>query len=80
MKKVKKIFAKNVGVFILLSLTIGLAPFFPEPHLWGKLKWILGGAEAMTGMDWFDFFFHGTPWILLGVSLVLKVKNRDKDE
>ena len=36
---------------ILLCLTLGLAPFFPEPHIFGKLKWMLGGAEGMTIMD-----------------------------
>jgi hypothetical protein len=50
---------------ILLCLTIGLAPFFPEPHIYGKLKWMLGGAEGMTIMDWFDFLLHGLPFVLL---------------
>jgi hypothetical protein len=50
---------------ILLCLTIGLAPFFPEPHIFGKLKWMLGGAEGMTIMDWFDFLLHGLPFVLL---------------
>ena len=50
---------------ILLCLTLGLAPFFPEPHIYGKLKWMLGGAEGMTIMDWFDFLLHGLPFVLL---------------
>ncbi|MBT3872348.1 MAG: hypothetical protein HOF75_06965 [Flavobacteriaceae bacterium] len=50
---------------ILLCLTLGLAPFFPEPHIFGKLKWMLGGAEGMTIMDWFDFLLHGLPFVLL---------------
>ena len=50
---------------ILLCLTIGLAPFFPEPHIFGKLKWMLGGAEGMTIMDWFDVLLHGLPFVLL---------------
>ena len=50
---------------ILLCLTIGLAPFFPEPHIYGKLKWMLGGAEGMTIMDWFDVLLHGLPFVLL---------------
>jgi hypothetical protein len=25
----------------MACVTLGLAPFFPEPHIWGKLKWIL---------------------------------------
>ncbi len=50
---------------ILLCLTLGLAPFFPEPHIFGKLKWMLGGAEGMTIMDWFDVLLHGLPFVLL---------------
>lgn len=51
------------------SLTLGLAPFTPEPHLFGKLKWVLGGAEGMAMMDWADLLFHGAPWIYFLVSL-----------
>lgn len=56
---------------LILSLTLGLAPFFPEPHLWGKLKWVAGGAEGMQPMDWFDLAMHGTPWVLLIRALLL---------
>jgi len=59
----------NTRLWLLSSLTLGLAPFFPEPHIWGKLKWIAGGAQGMVIMDWLDLVMHGTPWILLGVSL-----------
>jgi hypothetical protein len=60
---------------LLLSLTLGLAPFTPEPHIWGKLKWIAGGAVGMQPMDWFDTVFHGFPWLLLigyGVGVLLR--------
>ena len=57
----------------LLSLTLGLAPFFPEPHILGKVKWLLGGAVGMQPMDWFDLFLHGTPWLVLIVLLVYGV-------
>ena len=50
---------------ILLCLTLGLAPFVPEPHIWGKVKWIAGGAEGMKLIDWFDFLMHGFPFFLL---------------
>ncbi len=58
----------------ILCLTLGLAPFFPEPHIWGKLKWIVGGAEGMALMDWFDVLLHGTPWIGLVYSLLARVR------
>jgi fucose 4-O-acetylase-like acetyltransferase len=60
-----KEFFDNWKLIILLCLTLGLAPFFPEPHLWGKLKWVAGGAVGMEAMDWFDFLFHGFPFLLL---------------
>lgn len=46
-------------------MTLGLAPYFPEPHIWGKIKWIMGGAVGMKPMDYFDLVFHGLPFILL---------------
>ena len=64
----------NWRIVIILCLTLGLAPFFPEPHLWGKLKWIAGGAEGMKLMDWFDVLMHGFPFILIFRLLVLKLR------
>ena len=63
----------NWKLIILLCLTLGLAPFFPEPHIWGKLKWVAGGAEAMKITDWFDVLFHGFPFILLIRILIVKL-------
>jgi hypothetical protein len=59
----------------MASLTLGLAPFNP-PHILGKLQWILGGnafsgKDAMQAEDWFDVLLHGSPWILLLISIVL---------
>ncbi|NJN35616.1 MAG: hypothetical protein HC817_16490 [Saprospiraceae bacterium] len=55
----------NWKIIISVCLTLGLAPFFPEPHVLGKIKWVAGGAIGMTAMDWFDLFLHGTPFLLL---------------
>ncbi|MBK8626710.1 MAG: hypothetical protein IPN86_14450 [Saprospiraceae bacterium] len=57
---------------IMASLTMGLAPFFPEPHILGKIRWIAGGAHGMSLMDWGDFFMHGIPWMLFIRLAVLK--------
>jgi hypothetical protein len=65
---------KNTQLFLIASLTLGLAPFLPEPHIWGKIKWITGGANGMALKDWGDVALHGTPWLLLTVSLILKLK------
>ncbi len=50
---------------LFLCATFGLAPWLPEPHIWGKLRWIEGGAINMKLLDWLDFFFHGLPFLLL---------------
>ena len=60
-----KEFLNNWKLIIALCLTLGLAPFVPEPHIWGKLRWVAGGAHGMGPMDWFDLVFHGLPWLLL---------------
>ena len=60
---------------LVLSLTLGLAPFFPEPHLFGKLRWVLGGAEGMKPMDYFDLVFHGAPWVVLLILVLRTVRS-----
>lgn len=66
----------KLPMLVLLCLTLGLAPFTPEPHIWGKLKWIAGGGKGMQMMDWLDTLFHGFPWILLlAYSLQVLMKN-----
>jgi len=66
-------------IIILLCLTLGLAPFFPEPHIWGKLKWIAGGAEGMTATDWFDVLLHGAPFLLLIRIVFVKISRKFTD-
>ena len=66
----------NWKLVILLCLTLGLAPFFPEPHIVGKLKWILGGASGMQAMDWFDVLLHGFPFILLIRIVFIKILSK----
>lgn len=56
----------------MLSLTLGLAPFFPEPHLVGKIRWIAGGANGMKPIDWADALMHGLPWLLLIRALIVR--------
>lgn len=50
---------------LMASMTLGLAPFVPEPHVLGKIRWVLGGAKGMQMMDWGDLLMHGAPWIWL---------------
>lgn len=51
---------------------MGLAPFVPEPHVVGKVRWVMGGAVGMKAIDWFDLALHGLPWVwLLAASVRL---------
>jgi hypothetical protein len=68
----------NWKIVILVCLTLGLAPFFPEPHLWGKVKWMAGGAVGMRLTDWFDVALHGFPFVFLLRLVVLKIKSLAK--
>ncbi|WP_460275449.1 RND transporter [Celeribacter sp. ULVN23_4] len=58
-----------LSTFILVALTLGLAPFVPEPHIWEKLKMLASGSLSRP-IDIFDLFFHGLPWGLLIVKLI----------
>lgn len=69
-------FFNNFKIIILLCLTLGLAPFFTEPHIWGKIKWIAGGAKGMQLIDWFDVVLHGFPFVLLIIALFLKLTKK----
>ncbi len=58
----------NWPILIVACATIGLAPLFPEPHVWEKL-WMLVQGNLTRAIDWFDLVMHGTPWVLV----VLKI-------
>ena len=73
-------FKSNLATALVLSLTLGLAPFVPEPHLLGKINWVLGGGNGMAAMDLFDLFLHGAPWIWLLYSFSLKLLEVVKKE
>jgi hypothetical protein len=61
-------------IIVLLCLTLGLAPFFPEPHIIGKIKWLIGGANGMTIKDYFDVLLHGFPFVLLIRLIITKFR------
>ena len=64
-----------LSLLIVLCLTLGLAPFTPEPHLWEKLK-MLAAGELSEPLDIFDLLLHGAPWLLLMVKLYLLSKSK----
>ncbi len=57
-----------VSALVLASLLLGLAPFFPEPHLWEKLKMLAAGTLTRP-IDIFDLLMHATPIVLLIIRL-----------
>ncbi len=50
-------------IVAVLCLTLGLAPFVPEPHLLEKLK-MLAAGELRRAIDVFDLLWHALPWLL----------------
>ena len=62
-------------VLIALCLTLGLAPFVPQPHLTEKLR-MLAAEELRRPLDIFDLALHGAPWLLLAAKAVLSALGR----
>lgn len=56
---------------VLACLTLGLAPFAPQPHLISKLIWLRDGAKGQDWLDWADLIVHALPWMLLSRWLLL---------
>lgn len=56
-------------VLVLLALTLGLAPFFPEPHLFEKVRMLTQG-QLIKPVDIFDLLMHLAPWLVLGAKLI----------
>lgn len=73
-------FFSKIKVPLIASLTLGLAPFSPEPHVLGKLRWLAGGAIGMESMDWMDLAIHGIPWVWLIVASILAMVKKHKHE
>ena len=61
----------NWGMVILLCVTLGLAPFAP-PHIVEKLSMLIQG-NLIRPVDWFDLLFHGVPWLLLTLKIMVTV-------
>lgn len=62
--------ALPLGILLLLCLTLGLAPFFPEPHIWEKLK-MLAAGQLTRPIDMLDLAMHAVPWMLLLLKLTI---------
>ncbi|NCO86264.1 MAG: RND transporter [Rhodobacterales bacterium] len=58
-----------LSFLVIAALTLGLAPFFPEPHLWEKLK-LLSAGNLRAPIDIFDLLMHAAPFALLLAKLI----------
>ncbi len=61
-------------IVVILCLTLGLAPYSPQPHLVEKFI-LLTDGQLNTPVDIFDFLMHLTPFILLILKISLRFKN-----
>jgi len=52
------------AALIPASVLLGLAPFYPRPHLVEKLEMLVRG-QLRRPLDVFDLLFHAFPLILL---------------
>lgn len=62
-------------ILVAVALTLGLAPFVPEPHVWEKLRMLAAGTLRRP-IDIFDLLYHGAPWLLLALKLVRLAQRR----
>ncbi|MEZ5900858.1 MAG: hypothetical protein R3D51_15350 [Hyphomicrobiaceae bacterium] len=62
-------------VLIAAALTLGLAPFVPEPHIVEKLRMLAQGTLRRP-IDVFDLVLHATPFVLLAAKVMRTVMAR----
>ena len=60
------------SMLLIACLTLGLAPFAPEPHVLEKLK-MLSAGTLKNWVDIGDLLMHGTPWLLLFLKAIRHV-------
>ncbi|MGC9417574.1 MAG: RND transporter [Rhodovulum sp.] len=66
-----------LSLAVIMALTLGLAPFTPEPHVWEKLK-MLAVGDLRRGVDIFDLCLHGAPWALLLAKIARMARRPDR--
>jgi hypothetical protein len=58
-----------ISILAVGTIILGLAPFYPEPHIWEKLKLLSEGALTRP-IDIFDLALHGSFPVLLTLKLM----------
>ncbi len=62
----------SLPLVVLACLTLGLAPFVPEPHIWEKLKMLVAG-NLVRPIDIFDLALHAAPFVVLIAKLLRRI-------
>ncbi len=62
-------------ILIPLALFLGLAPFWPQPHLFEKLQMLAAGGLKRP-IDIFDLLWHAWPLALLAYRLIRRDARR----
>ena len=58
---------------IPIALLLGLAPFYPQPHIVEKLRMLMAGTLRRP-IDIFDLFWHAWPFALLLYRIILDIR------
>ncbi|KAB2886032.1 MAG: RND transporter [Albidovulum sp.] len=58
-----------LSLAVVAALTLGLAPFVPEPHIWEKLA-MLSAGRLSRPIDILDLLLHAMPWAVLAAKLL----------
>lgn len=58
---------------IPIALLLGLAPFYPQPHIVEKIRMLMAGTLKRP-IDIFDLFWHAWPFALLLYRIVLDIR------
>lgn len=58
-----------LNIVVILALALGLAPFFPEPHLVEKIR-MLAQGQLSRPVDIVDLLMHAAPIALLAAKLI----------
>ena len=61
-----------ISWLVLAALTLGLAPFVPEPHLLEKLRMLVAGTLTRP-LDIFDLLLHAAPWLVLALAVLRRL-------
>ncbi|MBT0666446.1 hypothetical protein KI809_19230 [Geobacter pelophilus] len=62
---------------IPLTLLLGFAPFFPQPHIVEKIRMLMNGTLKRP-IDIFDLVWHAWPFLLLVYRVAIDLINKNR--